>query len=235
MNSLAVFIVVNNFYQQTKFCIENLCKKTNIDLKLHILDNGSKDKRVTEYLEKLCLEKKWKLTKKEQPVKLSEAYNTIMQSIDSKFYCVFPLNVIVNKNWAERLIFEYQNCQEAGVISIKNGEEELKFLPILYSDDYVKNVWLSEDNTIEGIMFTEKEKILKVGLFDEKNKIQGFEQKDWSFRFSGNGFKNFYINQNSCIKLEYNNEILFPTKNKDSQKNFKEEIERMVKCLNFKK
>lgn len=239
MHDIAVCIVVNDCYHNLKYCIDNLTYKTKAKIRLHILNNGSTDERLLSYLKQVCEENKWYLKTLEKPVPISKAYNLIIESTYQNYCCLFPINSIVCKNWAEDLLSEYKINPDAGLIGIRNGEEKTFLTPILCkcesSEDYFKNVWFDKNNTIEGVVLFEREKLHKIGLFDERMTALGYEVLEFSFRFSANGFQNYYITKQSAVKVDIDNEITFPTRTQEGLKQLMYEIEIMIKTKHFKK
>lgn len=239
MKEVAVCIVVNDLYYQTRYCIENLLTKTRANIRLHILDNGSKDEKVITYLETICKENKWFLKRIEKPVSYQEAYNLIIQHSYQEYVCLFPINVLVNKNWCESFIEEYTASERPGVIGIRDGFENVTLIPIIHKcetkDDYLKNVWFSENGTIKGVLFFNRERMDTVGVFDVRLNAPGYEMDEFTFRFSANGLNNYYITNQTCTRVSLNNTILFPEKTIEGSKVFKQEIEVMVKTKHFKK
>ena len=236
---IGVCMVTNDAYYQTKYCIENLVAKTNVKLRLNILDNGSKDERLISYLTEVCEVNKWYLKRLEIPVSLAKAYNIIAPTIYQEYCCLFPINCIVNKNWAEDLITNHTLCNNAGVIGIRNGSENIKLEPVLFNcetkDDYFQNVWVSENSTVEGVVMFKRQSLFDVGVFDERLNAGGLEVNEISFRYVVRALRNFYIPKQTCVKVNIENEILFPKRTKDSIKNLMEAIDIMIKTRQFKK
>lgn len=239
MDEIGVCIVVNELYYQVRYCIENLVSKTKCNIRLHILDNGSKDERTIDYLDTVCKEKKWFLKRLDKPVSFQDANNLIIQHSYQKYVCMFPVNVFVNKNWCEDLYNEYIISDIPGVLGIRDGFEKVSLVPVIHKceakDDYFKNVWFSDNNTIKGILFFSRERLNQTGVFDTRFIAPGYEVDEFTFRFSANGYNNYYITNQTCTKVSLNNEILFPSKTIEGNKVFKAEIDTMVKTKHFKK
>lgn len=239
MTEIGVCIVVNDSYQQTKYCIENLIAKTECNIRLHILDNGSEDERVINYLKDISRDNKCFLKRVEYPLPLSEAYNMIIQYSYQEMFCLFPINVLVNDFWCEELLSEYSQCENPGVIGIRTGLENFTLSPIIYKSDEpepkLKNVWISENNDINGIMFMSREKLSHVGNFYTQLDASGYEVAELCFRFSANGMNNFYIPKHTCSRVDIENKYLFPTRTPDGAKKLKHEIDVMVKTNHFRK
>jgi poly(A) polymerase Pap1 len=106
---------------------------------------------------------------------------------------------------------------------------------LLAPEDILLNVHITENNTVNGLMMFEMEKLKNIGEFDERLKAPGFEFMEFCFRFSANGHKNYYIMRNSCVRMKLKNEVLFPKRTDQSKLEYRTQIEIMVKTKQFKK
>jgi hypothetical protein len=240
MDTVAICIIVNNNFFEAKVCIENLLSKTKVPVKLYILNNASTDPRVSEYFVSLCMENKWQYQSTPFEYNLSMCYNSIVKLVTEKYCCIFPINIFVNRNWLEDLIFTMENVKaETGVLSIRTGTEKPFLMPILHdhpSGEYeLQHVWFTENNTVDGILFFKSDIFSKPGYFDEKLPAPGFETSEMVFRISAFGYKNYYIRNQSAAKAVIPNDLLFPRKTEESMKIFKNAIEAMVKTKQFSK
>jgi hypothetical protein len=102
-------------------------------------------------------------------------------------------------------------------------------------EDELKNILISENNSVEGLFLFDKEKIVSIGLFDENLQNKGFEQAEFCFRVASLGLNNFYIRKQTLVKLNIDDEILFPKKTKEGMDEFKIQVEWMIKNQMFKK
>lgn len=239
MGQIALCLIVNNDFLQSKYCLENLLAKTTVKPKLYILDNGSEDDRVREYFEKYCAENGGVYQYFNLPLPLTSCYNATLKAISEKYVCIVPTNLLVNKYWLEDLIHSNMFVENAGITSIRNGEEKIFLMPFLHksytAEDCMENVWFNENNAVEGLMFFDKKILDKVGMFDENLSAPGYEQAEFCFRVSANGFRNYYIKKQTAIKTLTSNEITFPSKTPNGMLTLKQTIEMMVHDKNYKK
>jgi hypothetical protein len=237
---IAVCLVVTDMYFETMYCIENLVAKTTFKPMVRILDNGSKDHKLKSYLKQVCDTNKWYLKTVETPMEYSKAWNFIMERSPEPYCCLLPINILVNNGWLEALYSTYKQCLNSGVIGIRNGNEKVSLMPLLHdstnSEDEVHCLWVEEDRTINGIMFFEKEKLNLTGFFDTQLNAKGYEQSEFSFRFSANGYNNYYITKHTCIKAtEVIHADMLPVKTAETYKNYVEAINIMFNLKRFKK
>jgi hypothetical protein len=270
MKEIAVCVVVNDMFYQTRFCIENLIASTTVPVRLYILNNNSKDARLSNYLQELKakhienLKAKYKkrlekenlfdtfpfekyahqIIESDQTLSISNAYNTLLNAVRQnadahEFICLYPLNEFVNKNWLEDLIASCVQVHESGMVAIRSGDEKTFLSPLMHrgakGEDFLKNIWATQNTFVEGVCLF-KMKILDItGLFDSNLIAPGFEQQELAFRFSTNGFKNFYVTKQTCIRIDCENSVLFAKKNDVSIMQFRDEMEKMFQEQNFKK
>ena len=192
MEEIAVCIVTSGNDIETRYVIENLVIKTQLPVKPFIYNEATS----------LC-----------------DAMNELLTQVKSEDYkyCVlFPANALVDENWLEDLHYQIKNVDKPGVVAIRNGSEKVTLTPILSSDDSLSNVWMSENNIIEGIMMFETEYLTEeFGMFDKLFDHTGFQYAEFSLKFAFSGLNNFYIRKQTYFKIEIENEILYPKKNKD--------------------
>lgn len=209
----------------------------------------AKFKKEPDYTEKdiadLCIAHKWEIIDSQETVLIQIANNTLLLNLMHTkkdlhtHVCLYPLNILVNKNWLDDLIASNEIVETSGVVSIRTGDEKTFLTPVLHrsmkTEDQLKNVWSTDNNTVEGILFFEQKHLDTIGKFDAVNQMTGFEQTEFVLRFSLTGLKNYYITKQTALKIDCEDDVLYPKKNAFSAVFFRQEIERMVIAKNFKK
>lgn len=229
MNSIAINVILNDSYWESRYCIENLLLKTSLNPKIYLTLNGCKDNRVSEFCMELCSKYEGSVFQLPEPKHISNATNLFLQNCKEDYICLFPIHALVNEGWLENLISTHKTYKDSGILSIRNGNEKVILTSILQEYDSFGEVLVTEHNTAEGIMFASKEVFDRTGLFEDDNSIVGFEQIDYCFRASSLEYKNFYITKNTYTKIDVENEILFPKKTKESWQVYKNKVEEIVK------
>lgn len=240
MEEIAVCLIVNDNYYKIRYVIENLFAKTNCNIKLYIVNNGSEDKRIGEYCNRLVTIKDGYYTELEKPVSISRAYNILLRRTYQRFVVFFPVNYIVSNNWLEDLLVSIKTVEDAGCVGIRNGSEKVHLSPLTHKtltapEDELYNLWITDNNLIEGLFMIENKLVEVLGHFDERESNAGYQLMEYSFRFACNGYKNYYIRKQIAQKINIESEILFPKKTEISFKQFKSDIEYMIKNKNYKK
>tara|TARA_R110000868_G_scaffold46244_5_gene152937 strand:- start:930 stop:1655 length:726 start_codon:yes stop_codon:yes gene_type:complete len=239
IKKIAICVVVNDSYWQTRYCIENLLGSTNFKTKLYILNNGTTDKRLINFCESLCFEEFGVHIVEETPISMPKAKNKLLKLVEEDYICILPPTLLVEKFWAEQLYCAYENSRSGGVLSIRSGKEKLLISPFLRKsqdeEDYLDNGWFQQNNCVEGLLFLSKNIISEVGYFDEEMDAKGVEDMDYTFRASALGYTNFYIAKQSIVKIPTENKILFPAISVESLRSLRESIENMSKTKIYKK
>lgn len=192
MEEIAVCILTSGNDIETRYVIENMVIKTQLPVKPFIYN---------------------------EPSSLCDSINELLTQVKNEKYkyCVlFPANALVDENWLEDLLYQIKNVDKPGVVAIRNGSEKVTLNPILYSDDKLANVWVSDNNIIEGIMMFEMDKLTEeFGMFDKLFDHTGFQYAQFSLKFAFSGLNNFYIRKQTYFKIDLENDILYPKKTKD--------------------
>ena len=240
MEEIGVLIIVQDNYYKIRYAIENLVHKTNCNIKFYILNNGSEDKRIGDYCSGLVAIKDGYYAEVEKPISISRAYNILLRRAYQKYVVFFPANYLVNNEWCEDLLVSIKTVENAGCVGIRNGNEKLHLSPLTHKtlilpEDELLNVWITDANLIEGLFMIENKLVEVVGHLDERESSYGYQLMEYSFRFSHNGHKNYYIKKQTAKKINIESDTLFPKKTDISLKQFKADIEFMIKNKQFKK
>ena len=240
MDEVGICIVTHNDYFMSKLVIDRLLEKTSLKPRLYIVDNGSSDQRTVNYCAEVCSKNAGYFRILKQGKKYTEALNELLRIVHQKYCVIFPINAIVYQNWLEDLIYYIKAYESVGVTSIRSGSENVHFMPLLHKssskpEDELRNIFITENNTVEGILCFDRSKFDEVGFFDEKLQHRGFEQHEFCFRIASLGMNNIYIRKQTYVKIPLENEVLFPKKTKEGMDEFKMNVEWMIKNQMFKK
>jgi hypothetical protein len=233
-----IFMITNDNVFETKFCIDNLIKNTNYPFTLNIFNLNSSNPEFCAYLDNLKNSISCILVSI-QPVKLSEIYSLILNNITQEYVVFLPSNVIVNDNWLTELKHSYQCIENSGCVSIKSNTENLLLTSVLFKttdnlEDEMKTVFVNKTNTFNDFIFFSKDRLKRVGGFETNNELLGMEINDFSFRFLNEGYFNYYLKYNNCIRLKLNDKILYPKITKSVTNNFKEKVNKIISDKYYK-
>lgn len=251
---IAICIISNeeNLYL-TRYTITNLLSKTNVPVSLYMYNVTSKDQMpelsdLHAYFSMLSSnnrhnryryingpassETECKRDFINQVKILSESHK-----IRPHYICFFPVGILVGKNWAEDLVFNFDHCISCGILSISTRKENLRLSSAMYdsfkySEPNIKPIWVDESNFVSGLMFTSILNIDKIGDFgfQKESGMSAFDDFEMSFHSQSHGLKNFFILKQSA--LHYNMLPLqaeAPPPKRQIIDKFKQYIEQTVK------
>lgn len=236
--SIAVCILTNNYYVHTRYCIENLFEKTQMQFQLYVHDIGTRLQKEDELLKKFCTENEFWYKRDSGHVPYSVAMNELLSAVKEEYVCFVPINQLVGKDWLEDLYCAALEYEKVGIISIRSGIERLKLMPLerkslTAAETEFEHVWVNENNLVSGIMFFERKKLLEsVGKFNETDMLTGFEQHEYCLRASMKGYTNIYLRKQIAPKLPLKNATLFPDKTMLSWDVFRLRVEEYAKEAN---
>ena len=148
----------------------------------------------------------------------ADCMNELISKCTSEYIVIFQSNTLVEENWCEDLLFYSKNIVNSGCVGIQGAlNDKLKNKPLLTIDDDLQNVWVADNNMIEGLFMFKKSLLTEeIGMFERLFDNTGFEQVVFSLKFSFSGYNNYYIRKQSIIEMDIasRNEI-FPTKTKN--------------------
>jgi hypothetical protein len=156
----------------------------------------------------------------EKPIYIGEAYNRLLNSVETKFCAFIPINNLLSYGWVQEILHEISMVNNSGAVSIKSQNDNL-YISGLLSGESIRLSYLQKDNNVGGILFAETELLKNVGGFDETNSIGGFEFEEISHRIMLQGKSNYYIHRAKRIELNIDNDILFPKKNEKTLNNYR--------------
>jgi hypothetical protein len=180
---------------------------TNLDFNLYVYDIDEESSlEMIEYVQELnnssCkdyLDKYPHKYFKVDTMPLNEIKSMFMVESKEEYLCIMPNDCYVGKNWLEELIYNYTQCQNTGIISIKNQATKCSLSVLPYNSDKLEidlsNVWLGENNFVEGLMFFNRQMAnnLYPLMFGVKEKIFAYSDDEMSFVSNLMGKNNFYI------------------------------------------
>ena len=234
---IAVCIVALNNYYQTRYCIENLFDKAKMPLSLYLFTNSATDLRLLDYCINLCRDTGHTHIHKSHILTRAGGKNTMLKEVKEEYICIFPADYLVSNDWEQELYYNAVNIDNAGVLSIRNGKENLVLTSFLHrsesGEDYMDNAWLPADKGyINGLMFFNKKVVDEIGYFDEDMSMYGFDEDDFIVRANAVGFNNFYIRKQTAIKVCKQEAV---KKTQETYKIFKDNVNTMFKTNNYKK
>jgi GT2 family glycosyltransferase len=171
-----IFLHTDTFLEE--YALDNLIRKTTCDIGI--------------------------LSKKFESDSYADEMNTLISISDAEYIVVFSSNMLVEDSWCEDLLYYSKKILDAGCVGIQSLENNKhKYKPLLTIDDDLKNVWVSDNNIVEGVFMFKKSLLTKeIGMFDKLFDKTGFEQAEFSLKLAFSGYNNFYIRKQSLVEME---------------------------------
>jgi hypothetical protein len=245
-NNIAVCIINNNSFDFTRMCVNNLLAKTKLSVNLYIydMDEYSNIEKM-EFIDYLS-GSNWSEIDEEPKHKYFNAHGKTLTEIKSmfmvvskeKYLCYVPISCLVGNNWLEDLIYNYTECQNAGIVSIKNQTTKCKLSVLPFNDLenelVLNNVWLGEGNCVEGLMFFDRDMVnnLYPLMFGVEQNIQTHSDYEMSLVSNLKGKNNFYILKQTLLNLQIPNQVLFPKFTHDGACEFRKYANELAKAIN---
>ena len=172
-------------YRMTKACLENLIAKAGIpreDIRLLILDNGSKDVRTQRYIMDVADTAVLVPTN----VGVAAGFNKLFSRITDGYICTVGNDIWLEQNWLKDLIDHQERIKLSGVSSIHC---------VLDKGRYTTNlgVFIPPHSIVYGVSLWSNRLMRKIGGFDERLIGYGCEDSQFAYRAYMTGHINYYI------------------------------------------
>lgn len=214
----SIIIATYNKIEYLKPCIESIFQSTNELYELIIVDNGSTENSVLDYLTPLENDGKLRVVKSKENLGFAKGYNLGVSESRGQFVCCLNNDTLVTSNWIHKFKQAYKSKEKIGVIgpvSNDNPSEHGQInLPLGSSfGDYIREsdkegYKLLESSWVTGlcIFFERKlcEELSKIispkqsgVLFHDEYKIGMGEDTDLNFQIQHRlGRKNYILRNN---------------------------------------
>ncbi len=226
---VSLLLLTHDRYFMTKYCLENMLNKIgDSDYELLILDNGSKDERVLNYVLGLKVEEKAKIMESsdklspeakelllnsiedytkikiftnEENKGIAAGFNTLLRNATGEYICFLLNDVLVSDGWLKDLVFYNNQIDKSGLTSIHCEGPKGFFTSLLGHDDSPVDIWKCKNGQTTGISLIDREALKAVGAFDETLGLYGKEREQYGERLTLLGFQNYYIQGQSSVHL----------------------------------
>lgn len=189
MPSLSLCIICFNAVEYTKRCVDSIRKYTKVPYKIHLLDNGSTDK-TRDYLKSISNAEDIDVLLSNTNLGVPGGRNYLISNCKLNDYVVFFDNDIeVSEGWFFPFYEELNNDNSLGIIGVEGYD--IKVIPPTRS---LQKIEYGKADIITGYcMFTTRNLIEKVGLFDENLGLYWHDDDDYSVMSFYHGFSNKVI------------------------------------------
>ena len=205
---VSVCLLTIDRYWITRYTIENLLQNSKgVELELLVLDNGSKDKRMVEYLSGVIKQKKYSnlitvgIIEEKENVGVAKGFNKLFKECKGDYICLVGNDILVNENWLSDLVYYNKSIIKSGLTSIYCLLDKGQLTSKLSNEDNLMNVWQNENNLVYGITLFNKDIFQEIGYFDESLGLYGCEDSQFAWRLTMLGYHNYYVPGQSSIHI----------------------------------
>jgi GT2 family glycosyltransferase/glycosyltransferase involved in cell wall biosynthesis/Tfp pilus assembly protein PilF len=199
MIKTSIIIPIYNQLNYTKLCLEYLEKNTDLsDVEIIIVDNGSFD-GTQNFFKKTD---KYKYFRNSENYGFPYAVNKGIRNSRGQFYVILNNDVLVTKNWLNRLFEVINENEKSGLIGPTTNwisgiqmDECADYTDIESMEKYAENIWKNFKGKyiiyprLRGFcLLIKKEVVDTIGGFDERFKLGNYEDDDFCLRASNAGF-----------------------------------------------
>ena len=243
---ISVCLLTIDRYWTTRYVIETLLSNTELEVELLVLDNGSKDIRAIDFVEKLVESKKFNnlirvgTIRESENIGVSQGLNKLIKEATGEYICIAGNDILLNKNWLNDLLYYNKLVKDSGITAIHCVKSKGKFSPLLDIHDEFVNVWKTEDSLVYSTWLFKKSLLESVGTFDERLSKYGLWDGQYCWRLCQLGYNNFYIPEQYSFHLENDfnlkseYRILKDAELKKAEENLVKIKEEMTKSKNYK-
>ena len=191
MSLVSCMMLTLDRFEITKTVLEkNLSAASRChEIELLVCDQGSKDRRVVEYISKNPLLKYHRLNSTNEGV--ARSFNQLYLRSRGQYICLLGNDIECDDWWMDEMIKYSSGVPDSGIIGLSWGHSGL---PPLTQRDGIWGHWLTPQlNRVFGVWLMRKEVIDRVGFFPEHYDVYGLEDSNFNERVNRSGFKSVYV------------------------------------------
>ncbi len=180
-----------------KLCVESVMGCTAVPSRLIIVDNGSTEEGLREYLSSL----------KDSPNvrvevilnRLNEGFprgtNKGMELSRAPYVCLLNNDIIVTEGWLEEMIKAAESDPSVGIVNPSSNNFGLRFGKGTTLQEFAQGFrkhsgeWVEMNACVGFCMLIKREVVERIGFLDDKYGYAYFEDTDYSRRAQAAGFK----------------------------------------------
>ena len=180
-----------------KQCVDSILRCTRVSCRLIIVDNGSSEAGVTEYLS--CLKANGTIQVQIMLNAANEGFakgmNKGMRAFGAPYTCLLNNDILVTDGWLEEMIRVAAENPVVGIVNPSSNNFGLRFGRGATLEQFAGALksqtgrWTEMNSCIGFCMLIKREVIEKIGYLDESYGYAYFEDTDFSRRAQAAGYK----------------------------------------------
>ena len=180
-----------------KRCVESLMRCTDIHSRLIIVDNGSSEAGLREYLAAL---------KGSRNVHVEVIFNSLnegfargmdkgMEESRAPYVCILNNDIVMTEGWLAEMIKVAKDEPAIGIVNPSSNNFGLRFKKDTGLEEFAYGLrkqsgrWVEMNACVGFCMLIKREVIKKIGFLDDKYGYAYFEDTDYSRRAQAAGYK----------------------------------------------
>lgn len=182
MSKVSLILLTIDRFELTKKVLSTALPFAGHEYELLVCDNGSKDKRVIDYIASLnpavhILH--------EENKGMQYCQNLLMTKATGDYICFIGNDITLPKNWLQDLVRYNEMIPDSGI----SGLHCVMHKPDIIDYNGVK---IRKNETVFGTMFFNRSFFETVGYVNESFHPYGMDDSEYSFRSRRMGFVNYY-------------------------------------------
>lgn len=191
MSKVSLLMLTMDRYELTGLTLQkNLLHATrHHDFELLVADNGSKDKRVINFIQGVTCLKYFRENKTNEGV--GRAFNQLYLRATGDYICLLGNDIELPNYWMDEMVKYAAGVPNSGIIGMDWGHNGM---PPLTEKFGIHGHWLTPMlNRVFGVWLMRREVIEKVGLFPEHYDVYGLEDSSFNERVNRSQFNSVYV------------------------------------------
>lgn len=173
-----------------KQCVDSILRFTNSPSRLIIVDNGSTEEGMKEYLSSLKGTATIDIRIVTNPINegFAKGTNKGMRASNSPYVCLLNNDILVTDGWLEEMIKVAEGNLKIGIVNPSSNNFGLRFGKDTTLEEFARTFksqtgkWTEMESGIGFCMLIKRQVIDKVGYLDEDYGLAFFEDRDYSRR-----------------------------------------------------
>jgi GT2 family glycosyltransferase len=146
-----IILPVAENYHHTSRCIDSIFKNTRTLFRLIIVDNGIKEKKLSDYLSGLAAgNENIRLIAKDKVTGFAASVNKGIEAAGSAIVAVVTTDVVVSENWLEKMREGFKVNQNTGIVAAKCNYKLIKQFNVSFNPEQDIDAQLHRINLLYG-------------------------------------------------------------------------------------
>lgn len=185
---ISILMLTIDRYEITKKTLENNLANIDMNYELLVCDNGSKDKRIIEFIKNIPCLSYHRINQSNEGV--ASSFNQLKIRATGSHICLMGNDILMPKHWASEMVKYADGVKYSGLIGMDWGHP----IPVLDTREGIHAHYVtSKVDKVFGTTLFRRDVMMSVGGFCEDFNPYGLEDSDLNNRVTLSGFKSLYV------------------------------------------